>query len=708
MTAPYGTARRRRLRLLPHTFRQWLATLVGLLALFVLAVGIAYAATGLPNANALSTQQATLIYYADGHTVLGRLGALNRVSVPLTKVPEHVRLAVLAAEDRNFYSEPGISFTGIARALWTNLRGGDVQQGGSTITQQYAKNAYLTQQRTLSRKLKEIFISVKLSQDRSKNEILADYLNTIYFGRGAYGIQAASQAYFGKDVSRLTVAQGAVLAAVIRSPSYYDPAQNPEQAKRRWQYVLDGMVKQHWLDPAEAAATRYPTVMAPRPVSTGGDGPNGYIVAAVKRELAQQGFGEERLNIGGYKVVTTIDKTAQDAAVAAERSILPPSPHGPLSALVSVQPGNGAIRAMYGGADYANPAYPKSFYNLATDFPRQPGSSMKPYTLIGALQAGVGLGSTFDGKSPQTFAGGYVVHNSGGEQCPSCRLDEALAKSVNTVFVPLALKVGPAKVAHVAHQAGIPDSVHLSDNLAGITLGIDSVPVIDQAVGYATIAAQGVRAKPYLVAEVSNASGDRVYTAHPHTDRVFDPAVMSDTTYAMTKVLDCGTGGTACGKALPGRPAAGKTGTTDRNQNAWFIGFTPQLATAVWIGMPDPNMTIPSIGSSAGEVFGGGPPAQIWQQMMTAALAGKPVMDFPPPAHVGTDINSAPSPTATPVSAAPSVSAAPKHARSPSPSPSPTGGGPGLFPSGPPGPPGRHRVSPSPGASTTAAAASSP
>jgi membrane peptidoglycan carboxypeptidase len=664
-----GAARTGWRRFVPHTRGQWGLVVLGCVALVVVLFGIGYATTTIPSPNKIVTQQTATLYYADGHNVFGRVGTVNRIDVPIDRVPKNVQHAVLAAEDRGFYSESGVSPKGILRALWVDLRGGGVQQGGSTITQQYAKNAYLSQQRTFSRKFKEFFIAVKLSKTRSKDRILQDYLNTIYFGRGAYGIEAAARTYFGKNVDRLTTAEGAVLAASIRSPGNYDPALHPQAAKARWAYVIDGMVKTKWLSRSDADAMRYPATL-PRKSTGGGGGmdPNGFAREAVTAELAKLGYDEDRLTVGGYRIVTTLDRNAQLGAIAAEQEILPPKPGGPLSALVSVQPGDGAVRAMYGGADFGNPKFQKNYTNLATSFPRQAGSSFKPYTLIAALQDGIGLGSTFDGRSPQTFPGyPKPVSNSGGEQCPSCTLVQATAQSVNTVFVPLAIKVGPDKIVNVAHEAGVASKqIDQYRQQAGITLGIADVSVLDQAVGYATIAAQGERAQPYLVAKIISRSGHVVYTARTHTQQVFPKDVMADTTFAMTKVLDCSMHGTACGKGLPGRPAAGKTGTTEKNENAWFIGFTPQLSTAVWIGMSDPHQTIVGIPGNAGEVFGGGPPAQIWQRMMTQALQGKPVLTFPGPAHVGQDIGT-PSPTPTPTASA-------TPSKSPSPTPSAPGG----------------------------------
>src|SRR5438067_7739865 len=302
------------------TPRQMLWGILGAFVLLCIFVAVGYAVISIPSPNSIATRQSTILLYSDGRTQLARLGDTNRTNVRLSQVPRVVQKAVLSAEDRSFTSEPGISPTGILRAMWVDLAGGDVQ-GGSTITQQYVKNAYLTQERTFTRKFKEIFIAVKLGNTQSKDQILTDYLNTIYFGRNAYGIQAASRAYFGVDVNKLNAAEGAVLAAVIRAPGVYDPKVNHAKAVDRWHYVIDGMVKHHWLTSDQAASLHYPDDSLQNADKTKHNsdcvGPKFFICQAVKAELVQKGFDEARQAAGGYRVTTTIDKKAQDAAVAA-------------------------------------------------------------------------------------------------------------------------------------------------------------------------------------------------------------------------------------------------------------------------------------------------------------------------------------------------------------------------------------------------------
>ena len=562
MKIDYPRAGRAGWRRFVPSWRQTLAVCGGGVLLLVGLFVIAYFTVNVPDPNKLAVAQTTVFTYADGKTALGSDGAQNRESVPLTSVPLAVQHAVLAAEDRNFYSEPGISLTGMARALWVDVRGGDVQ-GGSTITQQYAKNAYLTQERTFSRKLKEIVIAVKLSHQRSKDQILDDYLNTIYFGRGAYGIQTAAQAYFGRDVSQLNISQSALLAAVIRAPSHLDPVTHPQPAEARWRYVLRGMVKQGWLTQQQADAQHFPPrgLRKTRDVSSLA-GPKGYVIRAAEAEMAAHGISEDRINLGGLRVTTTIVQQAQDSAVKAVDATLPAgAPKDLRTALVAVEPGTGKVLALYGGSDYQ-----KRQFDDATQGTAQPGSSFKPYVLVTALEHGIALSSKYDGHSPQTIAGQKVT-NFADEQFGKIDLVAATAHSVNTVFYRLGLDAGgPAAVADTATKAGI--TAHLDPAAAGGSLflgGGASVDVhpIDQADAFATFAAQGVHAPAYIVEKVTDRSGHTLYAAHPKTEQVFPTDVMADTTFALQAVLR---NGTATGAQLARRPAGGGQDRHDDEQ----------------------------------------------------------------------------------------------------------------------------------------------
>ena len=652
----YPRARYSGLRRFVPSWRQ-VSALFGLAVAAVLILfGVAYATVSVPSPNDLATAQTSIFYYRDGKTEIGRVGAQNRVNVSLDQVPLHVQRAVLAAEDRNFYSEAGVSPTGIVRAFWVDITGGDLQ-GGSTITQQYAKVTYLTQDRTLTRKLKEIVISIKLAQQKSKHEILQDYLNTIYFGRGAYGIQAAAQAYFGKDVGQLTTAEGAVLAGAINAPSVYDPRRNPDKAAARFRYVVDGMAKEGWLPKSEAASMQVPPTIDPASAGNALGGQKGFLITTAEEELKAHGFTEDQLNLSGLRITTTFDKKAEDAATSAVDSVLGKAPDDVHTALVAVQPGDGAVRAMYGGKDYT-----QRQFNNATQGHVQPGSSFKPYVLVAALEKGIGLRTRYNGNQPYRLPDGTTIenfeHGAAGDY-GNIDLVTATQHSVNTVYVQLGRDTGGANVARVAQEAGAaPNGIDYKS--AGVSMYLggfgNGLRPIDQADGYATFAAEGVHAAPYVVAKVTDGSGKTLYAAHPDPQRVIPKDVMADATFAMEHVLQ---GGTATSAQLAGgRPAAGKTGTTSNNVSAWFCGYTPQLASAVAMFRTD-NVPLRNI-AGVGEVTGGTLPAAIWKKFMDAVLTGLPQEQFPPPAYVGGNAN--PGPTSSYVPPAPTVPAAPTTA----------------------------------------------
>jgi membrane peptidoglycan carboxypeptidase len=619
-------------------------------AVAVLGLGVLFAAVQVPRPETLESPQVSLITFSDGKEI-ARVGAQNRVDVPLSKVSEAARRAVLAAENRDFYSEPGISPKGILRAAWANVRGGGVKQGASTITQQYAKNAYLSQERTLSRKLKEVVIAVKLERAYSKDEVLEFYLNTVYFGRGAYGIQTAAQTYFGKPAAQLTAGEGAVLAALLRSPAAYDPVEDPQDARERWDYVVKGMQEEGWLEGEQPA---YPAVK-PKDTSDELAGPQGYLVQQVQDELEREGFTEGMIRSSGLRITTTVDPRVQAEAVKAVESVTGKTlPEGVHRALVAVEPGTGAIRAQYAGTDYL-----KKPFNAATQGTAQAGSSFKPYVLAAALDSRMSLRSTMDGASPQTF-GDYEVENYGDEQFGEIDLVQATAHSVNTVYVPLGERAGLSHVAEVATRLGITADMSKDSQLPSFPLGTTSVTPLSQAVAYATIAARGQHADAYLVETVEDAKGRVLYEAARKTVEALTSDVADDTSYALQQVVADGTGRAA---QLPGRPAAGKTGTTTGNTAAWFVGYTPQLATSVAIFSEDPDVPLRDM-AGVDEVTGGSLPAKTWSRFMAAALEGEPVEEFPPPAYGGVEPTPSPLPSAT---ATAEPSATPEPTTSPTP-----------------------------------------
>ncbi|MDQ1600921.1 MAG: hypothetical protein QOD68_2395 [Actinomycetota bacterium] len=620
------------------SFKQFLALVgVGFLALVAL-LGVAYAATPIPQPNDMISAQATIVYYDDGKTEIGRFGDQNRIIIPLDQVPDHVQKAVLAAEDRSFYENRGISPTGIARAFWTNLRGG-ATQGGSTITQQYAKNAYLSSERTYTRKFKEFFIAVKLARRDDKNKILADYLNTIYFGRRAYGIQTAAQTYFGVDAKDLTVEQGAVLASVIRSPAGYDPENHADRLAARFNYVLDGMVAKGWLKASDRANMQVPPLAeAAKPKG----GSNYYLMDTVRRELKANGFSDQDIDLGGLRVISTFDKRSQRAAVRAVRQERPrENARNVHIGLSAVQPGTGAVVAMYGGGTAGG-------LNEVTQARVQPGSAFKPFALAGALRDDIGLKSRYQGNSPLDIPGTDKQVNNEFDRDYGTTVDlvKATEQSINTAFVDLTLDMGARKVVDAAVDAGIPaDTPGLEANAVN-TLGTASVRNIDMSTAYATFAAKGKAATWYTVQEVKGANGGTRYEARPQTTRAFDEDVVSDVSYALQQVVKNGTGTEALSLD---RPAAAKTGTAalrpDTTTSAWFVGYTPQLSAAVDFYKGTGRADLDGVGGLS-TFFGGEYPARIWTAFMTAALRGKDVETFPPPAYVGETVN--PQPTFTP------------------------------------------------------------
>lgn len=613
----------------------------------------AYFTTDIPDPNEYVNSQATIIQYSDGDEI-GRIGAQNRTIIPLAKIPLDLRHAVLAAEDKGFYSQGAFNPFAILRGAINTALGRGLQ-GGSTITQQYAKTAFLTADRTIQRKLRELIIAIKLENQLSKDEIFENYLNSIYFGRGAYGVETGSQVYFGKSVDQLTIPQAAVLASILRSPGYYDPDYregNLERLTARYKYTLANMADEGWLSKEDEAkfSEKLPAIR-PR-ISTGQlAGNKGHLIEAVRKELNTLGFPDEELMVGGLVVRTTLEKAAQTAAESAVFKQAPKdAPDNLHIGLVSIRPGTGEIVAMFGGKDYL-----QRQLNDATQAITQAGSTFKPFALIAALEQGISLQTIWNGDGPKIFddfiGRPYEVSNYGDKSFGDQTLLSATGKSINTIYVPLGIKVGVDKVIDAARRAGIPDSVAMFPS-PSVVLGVPSPRVIDVANAFATFAANGVRAKPILIKEVLGSNKGILYQSRIETEQVFDEAVMSDLTYALGEVVRAGTASSALRGF--GRPAAGKTGTSQQNASAWFTGYTPQLATSVAFFRDDATQSLNGIGG-LNSVTGGSFPARIWNAYMKAALKGQPVLEFPAPANIGgtepTPIPN-PIPTIAPIDAA--------------------------------------------------------
>lgn len=656
--------------------------LLGLFAIMATLVAFAfYSVAHVPSPDTLVTNQTATILYSDG-SVMATVGAENRTNVPLSKVPQHVRDAVIAAEDRGFYSDPGISVKGTLRAGVNDVRGGSTQ-GGSGITQQYVKNAYLSSDQTLSRKLRELAIALKLSREFSKDQILEYYLNTIYFGRATYGIEAASHAYFGVSVDKVNVAQGALLAAVIKSPSYYEPAVNPKQAKSRWHYVVDGMVTTKKLPEAQAVKLVFPKT---KPVRDGGSqavtGPTAHIVQQVKQELElRDGISEAALNTKGLRIQTTIDRRAQrsaESAISKVYSDLPSVQANLRKALVAVNPANGGVLAYYGG-----PNSSKQQLDYAQAW-RPPGSTFKPYVTATALTQNIreikpaySIQSIFDGASPQTIDGQVFENDPSDPTSGHYSLVEATTLSLNTVFGKLTSLVKAENVVATAHAMGIPEKqtatgpnpgakTLIRNGTADNYVGIGNYPVrpIDQAIGFATFAGGGVRHDSYFVQQVTDAKNAVLYEHKDTGKRVLDPKVANDTSLAMQQVAS--RSGIA---PSDGRDVAAKTGTvgifkdgrgTEDASDGWTVGYTPQVSAASWVGS---DKVEPIFDSDGNPEYGRDMAGRTWQAFMDAYLQGQPSLQLPDQQLITEGSNlkpkpvpSTPKPTTTaPKSTAPST-----------------------------------------------------
>jgi len=610
--------------------RRWLRRLLWLIILLI-AIGttifaVLLARTEVPTPNDLATSEATVVLYADGKNEIGRLGESTRRSVPLAEIPVDVQQAVLAAEDRNFYDHGGISPQGIARAAFNNLTGGSTQ-GGSTITQQYAKIAFLTQDRTWDRKLNEALLAFKLETAISKEQILEDYLNTIYFGRNANGIEAASIAYFGKSVNELNFNEGAVLASVIKSPSGLSPEENLSGLKARWAYVLDSMVEMGEITQAQRDASTFPDIVPFKQKDRLG-GQVGFLLTAVEQQLIAQGYDQEEIQRGGLKIVSSFVRRAQRAAQRAVKDQGPKSgTEGLRIGLAAVKPGTGEVLAMYGGKNFI-----ADQINNATQQFAQAGSTFKPFALAAAVDQGVQLNSLWNGNSPATV-NGYTFNNYGNNSYGVVSLLQSTEKSINSAYVELTADIGVGSVVDAALAAGVPDTtpgLNLESPDLTFVLGTASPSGLDMANAYATFANEGKSSSTTFVKQVFGSNGGLLYQYEPTLVAAFSSDVANTVTYALYKTV---TNGTATSALSIDRPAAAKTGTTDDNKSAWFAGYTPQISAAVLMAKEDSAGLPISMSGTGGlkTVTGGSFPASIWSAFMKDALKKKPVAEFPAP-----------------------------------------------------------------------------
>ena len=600
----------------------------GLLALIVVAALVRF--TPLP---APAVPNASEIYDSKGHLVT-RIFEQNRVEIPISEMPLALQQAVVAVEDPSFYSHHGIVPTAIIRALWHDLRAGGVVEGGSTLTQQLAKNLYLTQQRTVVRKVREAVLTLKLEASYSKDEILAMYLNTSFLGGSVYGVEMASQTYFGKPAKDMTLAESALIAGMLRGPSYYDPHQNLDATLKRRDFVLDRMVDQGYITPIQAATAKTEPVKLAR--QSPPTGVNNYFLQYVVRQLQEHDPDVARqLLSGGFRIDTTYDPEMQRAAEEALAASLPPAPANstdvpqPEGALAAIDPRTGEILALVGGRDFA-----RTPYDRATQARRQPGSAFKPFLYAAVLDTRRYTAASLQTSEPTDFPVGpgqppwrptnWEPGHPYANKAMGIR--EAIRVSDNIVAAKWAQAIGPHQLAVTAHNLGIDSPLREYLTLA---LGTSEVSPLEMARAYAPFANGGLRVEPTAILKVTDRQGRVLVDNRPQVQRVLDERVAYILTDIMGEVVrPGGTAGQVEGM-IGDRPAAGKSGTTEHNSDAWFVGYTPDLVAAVWLGNDDPKVPFG---------MGGRDAAPVWARFVSKALSGRPFSDFQRPAGI-TDID---------------------------------------------------------------------
>ncbi|MFC0115646.1 transglycosylase domain-containing protein [Kibdelosporangium aridum] len=686
----------------------------------LVAFFVAYQIVEVPNPERLADQldKTVEIKYANGETFATVAPKGRRTLVKAADIPVQVRRAVYAAEDATFETNEGFDITSIMRAVWNNLTGGG--GGGSTITQQYVKKATGNEDKTLTRKALELVTAYKLSNTTDKEDIIAGYLNTIYFGKGAYGIVAAAKAYYDKPLDQITDIEAATLAGVIQQPGR--AGGDPEWVEQRWNYVMNKLVENKWMDPAKRASATFPPMADESAANPGMTPDKQFIWAQAKRELENAGISEEEINKNGFKVELTIDPAAQEAAKEASEAVMKGQPENLRKALVAVDPNTGRIVAYYGFNEAKN----------GIDFARSwqnPGSSFKPFDLVALLHKGKGLGETFDGTSGRKFGGITINNSEGNDDCGErCSVAKAMELSINTVFADIAYnETGLKAVATAAIEAGIPQNVgnnkmpleanpDLNISIGG---GKYVARPIDMAGAYATFAANGTKRTPHIVAKVTNPNnGDELIfdgdeslgkpqPAFSKTDPALNAKIARNVTESLIPVVNSTRGGAL--KCIEGRQCAGKTGThgcadtakTNKSDNcaAWMVGYTPQISAAVWVGSDD-NSALRNKQNKV--IFGSGLPGDIWKKFMDLYLKGKEKKNFPKYVPIGLspdqavtqtrnsdeNKNNNQSSSSTP-SSTPSSSSNNSQSGEPSSPPKSTKTNTGIFPTGRVDPPGQ-------------------
>ena len=632
-----------------------------------------YNTLAVPAPDDLALAQKTTVYYADGTTEMGTLGEINRQIIDTTTLPDYVSKTIVASEDRTFYTNNGVDLKGIFRALVNNLRGG-ARQGGSTLTQQYVERYYIGETTSYTGKLKEAVLAIKINREKSKDEVIGAYMNTIYFGRGAYGIDAAAQAYFGHGAHELTLSESALLAAVIPAPSAWDPAVNPDKAKERWERDLNLMVEDGWITQAERDAAVFPETIDPDTLNSASmTGTNGYLMAQVKSELIASGqFDEDKISQGGLRITSTIVKEHQEQAVAAAEGMNEVEGWDPTHqhvALSSMDPTTGEILAEYAGADYE-----KRQQNAVTQDIAMAGSSFKPFALLANARLGGTVYDTYSGKSPQYFRGmGTPVYNDGGYSFGNVTLVKATAYSMNTVFVGLNDDVEPENTLKAAIDAGIPeDTVGLNDELLNV-LGPSSPHNIDLTTAYSTIANGGERVTAHIVKKVEDSNGKLLYSGDVAPKRVFEVEEVSSIMPALEAVTTGDGTANRVDASIARLTTAGKTGTSSDQLSAQFVGFVPGMVTAVSMYQSDDagnSVPLDDVGG-LDQFHGGDWPVDVWIDYMKPATANLPGDDFPWKVESNRKVhNNAPTPAPSATTEAPQSAAEPTETPTPTETPS--------------------------------------
>jgi penicillin-binding protein 1A len=615
-----------------RAMRGWvLSPLPLVVALALLGGGCAYQVglTAAPH-----QAESTKILAADGTLVTTLHAEQDREHVALEAIAPVLRKAVVAIEDARFFEHRGIDLRALLRAARRNAQAGEVVEGGSTITQQYVKNVLLDPRQTLHRKAREAVLAFELERRHTKATILERYLNTIYLGNGAYGVEAAAQLYFGKHASDVALHEAALLAGLIQAPERYDPLSAPDVARGRRSVVLRRMRELGAVSGAEAGvADAGPLGVRARPAAVSERYPAAYFVERVKRlVLDDPRFGttsEERRRLlfeGGLRIRTTVDLGLQQQAEAAVAGVLPRADTDPSAAVVVVDPGNGYVRALVGGRDFFG-AGPRAKFDLATQGLRQTGSAFKPFVLTAALEAGVSPDQVFDAPAslavPIPGQPPWAVENYEDEAGGRMSLADATVHSINTVYAQLVLQVGPERAVEVARALGVRSPLR---PFPSAVLGTNEVTVLDMASAYSALAADGMHGEPVLVTEIRRRDGSVLYRRPATRRRVLPAEVARRVNAVLGQVVARGTGT----RAQLGRPVAGKTGTAQQWRDAWFVGYTPELVAAVWVGFADRQRSMAPPATPI-KVTGGSWPAEIWRRTMEAALAEVPPSDFPVP-----------------------------------------------------------------------------